>query len=214
MQAKLGRSEPRWQRRKEVRPQEIVEAALQLFVKQGFAATKVDQVAKIAGVTPGTLYVYFANKEALLRAVVQQSMVPIFAYADEQIDEYDGPAAGLMRKLMREWWEQIGAGRFAGIPKLMVAEAQNFPELARFYAVEVQERGREVIRRVLEYGVAKGEFVIPDIEVTVRLIMAPLQFATIYAHSLAPYDTGIGDIDAYLDGLADLVLYGVSKKKR
>ena len=62
------KAEPRWQRKKEERPQEILSAALELFVQQGFSATKVEQVARKAGVTPGTLYVYFENKEALLSA--------------------------------------------------------------------------------------------------------------------------------------------------
>jgi len=212
MERKAERSEPRWQRRKDVRPQEIIRAALELFVQQGFSATKVDQVARKAGVTPGTLYVYFANKEALLKAVVYESIGPVFAYADLRLDEFDGTAEELVRQLIHQWWSQLGTGRFAGIPKLMVAESQNYPDLARFYVQEVQERGRSIIRRILKYGVDRGEFQIADIDVTVRLIMAPLQFAAIYSHSLAIYDSIDSDIAPYLDGLANLVLNGIKPR--
>lgn len=212
MQEKIERSEPRWQRRKEVRPQEIIRAALELFVQQGYSATKVDQVARKAGVTPGTLYVYFENKEALLKAVVYESIVPIFAYADQRLEEYDGSAEELVRLMIHQWWEQIGAGRFAGIPKLIVAESQNFPELAKFYVQEVQERGRAIIKRILSYGVDRGEFEIADIDVAVRLIMAPMQFAAIYQHSLAAYDADITDANGYLDALAHLVLNGIKPR--
>lgn len=212
MEEKMDSKQPRWQRRKDVRPQEIIRAALELFVQQGYSATKVDQVARKAGVTPGTLYVYFENKEALLKAVVYESIGPVFAYADRKLEEYQGSAEDLVRLLIRQWWEQIGNGRFAGIPKLIVAEAQNYPELAKFYVHEVQERGREIIRRILAYGVQKGEFEVADASVTARIIMAPLQFAAIYAHSLAAYDDEIDEIDDYLDALAELVLRGIMRK--
>jgi TetR/AcrR family transcriptional regulator len=179
MQKKIERTEPRWQRRKDVRPQEIIQAALEYFVQQGYSATKVDQVAQRAGVTPGTLYVYFENKEALLKAVVHESIGPVFQYADQQLEGYSGTASDLLRTFIREWRERIASGPFSGIPKLIVAEAQNYPDLAKFYIKEVQERGRDFIKHILRYGIQRGEFAVRDLDITARIIMAPLQYASI-----------------------------------
>src|SRR6187549_559455 len=128
---------PRWQRRKEARPAEIVAAALDVFVERGFAATKLEEVARRAGVTKGTVYLYFESKEALFKAVVRETIVPIFARGEQMVAEHQGSSADLLTQLMRKWWERIGETSLSGIPKLMMAEAGNFPALARFYYDEV-----------------------------------------------------------------------------
>ena len=83
---------PRWQRKKDDRPQEILDAAIELFVAQGFSATKVSQIARKAGVTPGTLYVYYKNKEAILQEVVMKTLNPIFSASDAILETYEGSA--------------------------------------------------------------------------------------------------------------------------
>lgn len=200
---------PRWRRRKESRPQELTAAALDLFVRQGFAATRVEDIARAAGVTPGTLYVYFDNKEALLKSVVYESMVPVLAYANRRLEAYEGSARELFAELVHGWWELIGASRFAGIPKLMAAEASNFPELSRFYMEEVVERGRRIFARALEYGIERGEFRTLEVEHAARLAMAPLQYASIHDYSLHPFDPSPTDMKAYLDHHIRLFLDGI-----
>src|SRR6266446_5005945 len=109
---------PRWRRRKDARPEEIISAALEVFADRGFAATKLEDVARRAGVTKGTIYLYFENKEALFKS-------------------FPGSARELFERLVREYWRLVGETSLVGIPKLMMAEANNFPELARFYYEEV-----------------------------------------------------------------------------
>ena len=117
-----------WQRKKEVRPQEILAAALAVFVEQGFSATKVAEVARRAGVQPGTIYVYFENKEALFKAVIHAAMSPVLSYSNEFLDNYTGTPEKLLYELTHKWWDLMESESCAGIPKLITAEANNFPE--------------------------------------------------------------------------------------
>ena len=212
MKESTERKEPRWKRRKDVRPQEIVQSALQLFVQQGYSATKVEQVARLAGVTPGTLYVYFENKEALLKAVVDSAMGPVFASATRQLHNFQGSASEMVTELIWQWWSNVGEGSFSGIPKLIIAEAQNYPEMAKVYVTEVQEKGRASAKQILDYGVQKGEFAIDNTEVMARLILSPMQFMSIYNHSLSDYDPNPIHMETFLDHLITWVLKGIVKK--
>ena len=120
----------RWRRRKASRPGEIIEAALDLFVVNGFSATRLEEVAKLAGVSKGTVYLYFDSKEDLFRAVVQQIIIPEIEKAEQKATEFKGSQRELLTLLILNWWNVIGKTRLAGIPKLMISEAANFPELA------------------------------------------------------------------------------------
>lgn len=180
---KQGHSARRWQRRKEARPSEIVSAALDLFVEKGFAATRLDEVARRAGVTKGTMYLYFESKEALFKAVVRETLVPTIARAEQIVGEYEGDTRELFRTLVRGWWSVIGETRASGIPKLMMAEAANFPELAKVYYEEVAQRGQRIVQRTLRRGIERGEFREFDVALAARLVMAPLIMATTWKHS-------------------------------
>jgi len=204
--------EPRWQRKKEARPQEILTAALELFVKQGFSATKVSQVAKKAGVTPGTLYVYFENKDAILKAVVKMALDPIFEFGDNFLENYSGTPEELVHILVHKWWELMESEHVAGIPKLMTAEANNFPELADFYYKEVLSFAFDYIRRILRYGIERGKFQVTDVDLEAHIIMSSLHGATVDAHSFALVQKEGFDMNLYLDSLTSLILGGIAKK--
>src|SRR3954465_11279892 len=135
------RSKPRWRRRKDARPEEIISAALEVFADRGFAATKLEDVARKAGVTKGTIYLYFENKEALFKALIRQTIVPVIAQGEAVAQAFTGSARDLFERLVREYWRLVGETSLASIPRLMIAEAGNFPELARFYYEEVVTRG-------------------------------------------------------------------------
>src|SRR5690242_8186412 len=141
---------PRWQRRKEARPEEIVVAALETFAEHGYAAARLDDVARRAGVTKGTIYLYFKNKEDLFQAVVRQTVVTKLARAEEEVREYRGSASDLLRNMLVGWWEAVGNSPLAGVVKLIVAEATNFPEVTRFYHREVIRRGHQLFAQILQ----------------------------------------------------------------
>lgn len=178
----------RWRRRKEARPKEILAAALALFAERGFAATRLDDVARRAGVTKGTLYLYFPNKQKLFEAVVRQALVPNLERGEALLDEADAPAALMLERLMRSWAE-LALSPAGAIPKIIVSEAGNFPELARFYQETVVDRGIALMRRVLGLGIERGEFRAPDdLDNAVRCIFAPLLLAMLWRHSLGRHE--------------------------
>jgi AcrR family transcriptional regulator len=199
------------ERRKEARPGELLDAALDLFVEKGFAATRSEEVAARAGVSKGTLFLYFPSKEELFKAVVRDNISGRFAEWQEEFKTFEGSTADMVRYCMRVWWERIGATRASGITKLMISEARNFPELAAFYQQEVIRPGTDLVRRILQRGVASGEFRAIDIEYTVFSIVAPMIFLIMMKHSLgacAPQDYPL-DPQRYVEAQLETLLLGL-----
>ncbi len=200
-------------RRKEARPGEIAAAALELFVEKGFAATRLDDVATRAGVSKGTVYLYFDSKEALFKAVIQEGILPILEEGAGLVDGFTGSSADLLRTLIGEWWQRIGSTHLAGVPKLMISEAGNFPELAVYYHDTVIVRGRDLMRRVVQRGIAAGEFRAVDVETAIDVIFAPVLMMLIWRHSLGPCCGVAHDPQVYLNTHLDLALNGLATPK-
>ena len=199
-------------RRKDARPSELTTAALDLFVEKGFAATRLDDVAARAGVSKGTLYLYFDSKEALFKAVVEEGIVPLLVAAEQQMQDYQGASEALLRHFLRGWWEQIGGTRLSGLPKLIFSEARNFPEVAQYYHDKVIARGRALLGRVLQRGVEQGEFRRLDVETAVDVIFAPLMMLVIWRSTLSYCGREI-DPEAFLQTHFELLLDGLLAQK-
>jgi AcrR family transcriptional regulator len=206
----VKRPKPRWRRRKDARPEEILMAALDVFADRGFAATKLEDVARRAGVTKGTIYLYFKNKEALFKAIVRGTIVPVIARGEALAQSFTGSARDLFEQLIRQYWRLIGETALAGIPKLMMAEANNFPELARFYYEEVVTRGHRLMAGVLERGIKAGEFRPVNVAVATKLGMAPLIHAVVAQKAFAACMPEGFDVAKYLDTHIDLYLHGIA----
>jgi AcrR family transcriptional regulator len=204
----------RWRRRKEARPGEILGAALTCFAERGFAATRLDDVAQRAGVTKGTLYLYFPNKEELFKAVVAQALVPNLERGEALLSEADerrakpGSAAALLAELMRRWAE-LARSPASAIPKIVISEAGNFPDLALFYRDQVVDRSMALWRRVLQLGIARGEFRAVNIDDTVRCIVSPVLLAMLWRHSLGRHEQTGFDSDTLLQTHLQLILNGL-----
>jgi len=184
----------RWRRRKEARPGEILDAALDCFAERGFAATRLDDVAARAGVTKGTAYLYFKSKEELFKAVIRAFAVPTIEHLEAAVAGNGSAAEGVSR-VVSVWAEEVYGGRVGALPKLMVAEAGNFPELSRFYRDEVVLRVLGLVQALLRRGIDGGEFREVDVEHTAFCLIAPLLAATLLKHSIGrdeplPIDAG------------------------
>ena len=204
-------TKPRWRRRKSARPEEILQAALDVFTDRGFAATKLEDVARRAGVTKGTIYLYYENKEALFKALVRETIVPVIAKGEALAHSFTGTARDLFEQLVREYFRLVGDTPLSGIPRLMIAEAGNFPELARFYYEEVVTRGHRLMAGVLERGMKAGEFRRVNVAVATKLAMAPLMHAVVARKAFAACMPEGFDVAKYLDTHIDLYLHGISK---
>lgn len=199
------------ERRKQARPGELLDAALDLFVEKGYAATRVEEVAARAGVSKGTLFLYFHSKEELFKAVVRETIAGRLTEWDEESAHFEGSCAEMLRYCMATWWERVGATRASGVTKLMLGEAQNFPEVAAFYRDEVVVPGMALIRRILQRGVDRGEFQVDDMEYAVLAVVAPMIYLQMNKHShsaCAPAGLPI-DPARYLRMQADVLLRGL-----
>jgi len=185
---------PRWERRKDSRPSELLDAALDTFVERGFAAARLEDVAARAGVSKGTLYLYYANKEELFKAVVRRSIAPLIAETRELIQRSSKDSESLLGEFLDIWWTRYGGTRLAGITKLVVGEAGNFPDLARFYNGEVVSGNHELITMILQRGVDRGEFREIDVDAAAHHAMAPLVLKSIWLNSIEPC-CGAGTLD-------------------
>jgi len=183
-------------RRKDARPAELLEAALTLFVEKGFAATRSEEVAKAAGVSKGTLYLYFPSKEELLKAVIQHFLGTEIEAGIQEAAAADGPTAEVMEQLLVNWWTRIYEGPASGVFKLVITEVRNFPEIGQFWVERVVAPGHAIVSGLLQRGIARGEFVVDDVDSAVHSILMPLILMCMHKHSFAA--CGIGkemDID-------------------
>lgn len=175
---------PRRERRKDARPGELLDAALDLFVEKGFAATRAEEVAARAGVSKGTLFLYFPTKEELFKAVVRENISGRFKEWNAEFEAFEGNSADMLRYCMKIWWDRLGAGRASGITKLVISEARNFPDVAVFYHQEVIVPGQDLIRRMLQRGIDRGEFQVRDIDYAIYSLIAPMTFLIMMKHSI------------------------------
>lgn len=175
---------PTRQRRKEARPQELLGAALELFVEKGFAATKTEDVATRAGVAKGTLYLYYPSKEDLLKAVVRENLSTLIAEGATIASSFEGTTQELLLLLMQTWWERVGNTPASGIFKVILTEMGNFPDFARFYVGEVIEPGQQLFMRVLQRGIDSGELREINLFETVHVLIFPMLMLCLHKHSL------------------------------
>ena len=174
---------PKRERRKEARPGELLVAALDLFVEKGFAATRMEEVALRAGVSKGTVFLYFPSKLDLFKAVVRENISGRFQEWDAESERYEGSSAELLRHAMLSWWERVGATQASGISKLMLSEGGNFPEMAEFFHQEVVRPGHAILSRVIARGIARGEFRPVHIDHAVHGVVSTMIFLALSKHS-------------------------------
>ena len=168
------------------------------FAESGYTATRLDDVARRAGVTKGTLYLYFPNKEELFKAVVRDALIPELV----RIADASGtPSAASIDSMIADF-QRLAASPIGAIPKLVVGEAANFPEIARFYLDEVVGRGLDAIRAVLQRGVDSGAFRAIDVEYAAYCVVAPLLLGVLWTHSLGRFAAQPLDIASFCTRIA------------
>jgi AcrR family transcriptional regulator len=200
----------RWTRRKNERPGEILDAALRVFAEKGFASARMDDIARAAGVTKGTIYLYFENKEAVFKSLVLDLVGDALGAVETQFIAYDGPVRDLLRFVLLNVAKLMLQSDRIALPKIIIAEAGNFPELARFYRTEAIDKGIGLLTRLMERGIARGEFrpLAPDH--MVRLLIAPMLMSAIWRTTFAQFDAEPFDYQGLIETHLDVFLRGVS----
>lgn len=197
-------------RRKDTRPAELLDAALEVFAEKGFAAARMEDIAARAGAAKGTLYLYFPSKEAVFEALVRSLIVPNLDRAEGIAAEHTGPVGPLLRQIVGVLAAMISEGRVVVLPRLLIGELYKFPELARFYKTEVVDRGLGLIAGLHRRGVESGEFRPQDSEAVARLVVAPALMMAIWRAVFAAHETEPVEPARVLDAHVDNLLRGLA----
>ena len=206
----IPQQEPRWRRLPEERPKQILEAALEVFGERGLAVSRLDDIAKRAGLSKGTIYLYFPNKEELFREVVRNTVVSNIETSEQEISAMAGSAADALRRSLRAYWIFIRSAKFAPLFRLIHAEIQNYPDLARFYAEEVVSRRLRLIASIIERGVESGEFRPVNPFDAARMLAAPFVIHGLWCtHRDLFSSVASKSDDQVLDELVTFYLYAI-----
>ena len=200
---------PKFQRRAEDRPREICAAALEVFAEKGFAAAKLDEIARRAGVSKGTLYLYFEDKEQLFRAVVRDTVAPNIDVIRIGIAETDLPFADLIRIFLPQFAELAGRVPVGSVAKMVISESRNFPELAKVWYDEVVSKGLGTISGLIEKAQARGEVRPGDSKLHAFTLMGPMLMGVIYRETLEPVGGAPIDLAALARQHVETVLSGL-----
>lgn len=200
-------------RRKEARPGEIAAAALDVFVEKGFAATRLEDIAARAGVSKGTIYLYFENKEALFKAAVEAAMTPAIEAAEALLDAPDRPAAELLREFVFNWWRMVGATTLGGVPKLLVAESGNFPDVARWFHDRMIRRAQGAMARLIELGIARGEFRPMPPMVAARIVFSPMFSFIVWRRAFGDFMADLPEPEVFLGQAVDVLVNGFALRE-
>lgn len=206
----MGMTAQRWQRRRHARTPEILAAALACFAQKGFAATRMDDIAVRAGISKGTIYLYFPSKEAVFEALARQEIGDRLAAVTERIETFQGSAADLLRMVLMLVGAMVRTGDGAVLPRMVLAEAGNFPELAAFWRREVIERGLGVFERIIRRGQAEGEFRPMPPQHAARLCVAPMLVVALWRGVFARFDTEPYDYEGLVAAHIDTLLRGLA----
>jgi AcrR family transcriptional regulator len=204
------KSARRWQRRQDARSAEILEAALACFAQKGFAATRMDDIARRAHISKGTIYLYFENKEAVFKALARGAVGAQLTQAKGLIAAHRGSAADLLRLVLSCIGHFVSTSDRVVLPRLLLAEAGNFPELARFWRQEVIDQGLAVFEAIIRRGQAGGEFRDLPPSHAARLCIAPMLVIMLWRATFAQFDDEPYDYDGLVQAHLATLLHGLS----
>jgi len=205
----MNPGEPKWRRRKEDRPGEIVAAALEVFAEKGFAAARLDDIARRAGVSKGALYLYFETKQDLFRAVVRTAVTPNVEAVEAALAAAEAPFAMLARLLLARVAEVMSSSRLGSVAKMVIAESGNFPDLARIWHEDVVSRALAMATGLIERAQARGELKPGDPRTHAFSLIGPMLMGVLWREVLVPAGAQGIDLHAIARQHADTVLEGM-----
>ena len=196
-------AQPRYQRRKEERPQEITEAAFQAFAEKGYAATRVEEVAQRAGVSKGLLYLYFKTKEELFKAVIKSVVIRRVDALVAALEKTELSSEDFLRGPLLEFMKSVPGSPVAVVIRLMISEGHRHPDLVDYYWENVVSKGLAAISRFIDRGVQRGEFRATAVSELPQLLLAPVMLAVIWRILFARRDL---DTDKLIATQIDMIL--------
>lgn len=205
--------EPKFKRRAEDRPREICAAALAVFAEKGFAAARLDEIARRAGVSKGTLYLYFEDKEDLFRAVVRDTVAPNIDSVQQAVAAAELPFAMLADMFLAKFAEVAGRVPVGAVAKMVIGESRNFPELAKVWHDQVAGRALAMLSGLIEKAQAKGEVRAGDPRLHAFTLMGPMLMGVLYRETLQPVGAAPLDLEQLAKQHTETVLAGLLTEK-
>jgi AcrR family transcriptional regulator len=201
-------SAPKFRRRSDARPDEILDAALIVFGEKGFDPARMDDIAAEAGVSKGALYLYFESKEAVLKGLIEREVAPVAARLGALAAGGADDPEGTLRLIIKTAVTLTQAPAFAATPRVVLSVAARFPEIGRYYREHVVEVGLSAIETLIETGVAHGAFRAIDAAAAARMVMGPVLLKALHVHILG----GAPDKDAQAraEALIDILFRGIA----
>ena len=201
----------KFQRRAEDRPREICAAALEVFAEKGFAAAKLDEIAKRSGVSKGTLYLYFKDKEDLFRAVVRDAIAPNVQAITTAVSAMDAPFADVVRMFLAGFADREARLPLGAVAKMVIGESRNFPELARVWHDEVASKAIGAVAALIERAQQRGEVREGDPRLFAFSLMGPMVLGALWRTTLVPAGGQPLDLVALAHQHAETALKGLLK---
>lgn len=199
-----------WQRRKQARPGEILDSALAVFAEKGYAAARMEDIAARAGVTKGTIYLYFPSKEEVFKSLAREHVSQSLLLATEKAEMFEGSAFEFLRHFYAGFMALVLNSDVAVLPKIIIGEAGNFPELARFWREEVIEKAIGMMTGVITRAIARGEIRDLPAEHVARLAMAPILMCLVWRTTFENSSDQKFDYDAFLASHCDVFFKGLA----
>src|ERR1700742_3049442 len=201
---------PKFRRRAEARPDEVLDSALALFIERGFAATRVEDIATRAGLSKGAVYLYFPSKEAILEGLVRRAVLPIADNALGFLENFSGDPRIVITTVMKMIARRLQDPKLVAIPRLLIREMIHFPEFAQMYRREVLDRVIPAVTQLIRNGIAEGYFRPVDPELTIRSIIGPIALHMMLAEifSITPSD-GLA-VERFIENHLGILFDGLS----
>lgn len=201
---------PKFRRRKEARPDEILDAALALFCDKGFAKTRVEDVARRAGVSKGAVYLYFPSKDALIEALVDRAVGGMAGHAVQICGAWQGDPRPLLVQMARMAAGVLSDPATFAVPKLVIHEAPSQPKLAKMYHDKILSRVLPALTGLLERGIAGGHIRAVDPEMAVRSVLGPILMHVLLADIFDEVPAQGLDFEGLLETHMTLLIAGLA----
>ncbi len=202
--------EPKWRRLPEERPRQIIDAALEVFSEHGLAAARLDDIARLAGVSKGTIYLYFPNKEALFSEMVREMVAEAITSAQFRISSGSSSATEKYADYMRAVWDKVRSPVFHKLHRIVEGDLKSYPTLMQFFFREISTRSMDVAAVIVREGIAAGEFRDVDPDAVTRIHHAVLIKHGVWCgkREQVPFIAHLSD-DQVFDQIQDFMLHSI-----
>ena len=202
---------PRWRRRADARPEEILNAALSEFTSRGFEAARMEDIAKRAGLSKAAIYLYFPSKMAVLEALIEAKVGPLAQHAQTLLAMGADDPLMALRMLATAAAHRMADPNLIAVPRLVIGISGRFPEIATYYREQVVEKARGALETLIEGAMAKGQMRPADKNAVVRAFIGPLFFEAMWTHVLGG-ETALNDPQKLIEQQFDVLLSGLEPR--